>query len=262
MHFCTLVHLLAFFSLVFTKVVCVVLSSVLHFCFVQILDLKHKINFFSFFSLTFLHSHFFSLSISFFGFLFLVLLLPPCLVMLSIVLSCYLVASSYYLDLLHFHAAASRWFITTQSLRCMLLGCCLVIPHCCLIATCVLPHHYFVTTFVIAFIVISSLPMCCLVVVSLFPCCFVTLPCCLASLLHCIKLPSEPSHPPPPPPHLLLHYLTTSCLVTFLPRYLSWLVFPSSLLFCREELGAWRSKDSNNHYRRLVFYFFFWHQNM
>jgi hypothetical protein len=90
--------------------------------------------------------------------------------------------------------------------------------------------------------------LCCLELphIASLPSCL-ALPCCLVAITPQVLLQ---------PPHFLFCCLIASCLATSLPCYLvtlCWLVFPSSLLFCMEVLGAWRSKLSSNE-RRLVFF--------
>jgi len=84
----------------------------------------------------------------------------------------------------------------------------------------------------------------------------------LTSLPRYLEVPSNT----PAPPNLLLCCLAILCLATslpcvgqyfLLPSYfvaLCWLVLPSSLLFCKEELRAWRSKLSNNHHKRWILF--------
>ncbi len=136
MHFCTLALPLVFFSLLFTKVVCVVFSSVLCFCVVKILDLDHKANSFPLFSTFFFCPHLSSLSLSLFLFfsLFVFFFFP----LFFCFLSCCCLPTLCYLKLLPHR-------LITLSLSCRFviasLSCCFIVALllCYLIATS-LPH--------------------------------------------------------------------------------------------------------------------------
>jgi hypothetical protein len=91
-----------------------------------------------------------------------------------------------------------------------------ILPHNCFVAP-LLPHH------------VALLP-------HLIASCFIALP-LLAASLPCLAASKYLLTPP----HLL-----PRCLVVLVPCCLCWLVLPSSFLFYKEELGAWRSKLSNN----------------
>lgn len=129
-------------------------------------------------------------------------------------------------------------------------SCLVALPHCLIILPqhlVLLPCHLFVPCATSSYYLVPL--SCCF---NLLPRttslpratshCFATFLPCAPSLFNCHCTLSTSL-----PPHLLLLYLVALC----------WLVFPSSLLFCREELRAWRNKLSNNQ-KRLSFFFFLW----
>jgi hypothetical protein len=193
---------------------CVLCSLV--FCVVSILDLDHRIKKISFhfiFSVTFLHYHFFFS----FPFVFLlcflsfILFLPPRLAMPCATSSYCLITLFCYLDLLP---------PCTTSLLLSSLFCCYLVC-----------YHIIVSSL---FCYLASLPRASL-------CYRCLLPRCLASLPGCVKVPSTPpfvvSLPCYPVPYCLVALLP-HCFVPLLLHCFYWLVLPSSLLFCKEELGA------------------------
>ncbi len=198
--------------------------------------MDHKVKFHSFFFtffLTFPHFHFFFalLLLSFASYLFscCYLLVFMCLVLLQTI------ASS--------SCSSSHCFV----------HCLIVLPHHCFVhCLIVLPHHCLVH---------------CLVASSRY---LVTLPCCLATLPHCptslvrtwlcyhcsllywlTSLPRYLKVPFNPPTFVvfLLLYLEPCCFTASLPC-VGWYFSSPLVLFCREELGAWKSKLSSNHQRR------------
>ncbi len=235
----------------FTKVVCVVFSSVLCFCIVQILDLDHRANFFSFFFsffLTFFHSHsLFSFLFSFVSFFF-PFLLVSCLVVVSspCVTSSYLVASSYcFLTLPRCYLAHSLVASLPSSPH-YLIALSSLLHHRCFVALVTSSPHYLITLVIL----LPHRPHCCHA--TLLFCCYLVAPPCW------VEVPSNP-------PNLLLRCLTPCCLATLLLHYfccyflfpsLPLLVLPSSLFFCKEELRAWKNKLSNNKHKFLKFYLF------
>ncbi len=140
MHFCTLALPLVFFSLLFTKVVCVVFSSVLCFCVVKILDLDHKANSFPLFSTFFFCPHLSSLSLSI-SFLF-----PFCFFLLSFVFLFFVLLLPPHLVLPQTATSSPHRFVVVLSLRhclvVLLFHRYFVIVHRCLVA--LLFHCYFV----------------------------------------------------------------------------------------------------------------------
>jgi len=112
---------------------------------------------------------------------------------------------------------------------------CLIIALCCLVVASVLPCDALALPY--------TLP--CHYLIITLPCCLMNrraaITCCLATITHYLiaKLLCQVTFCPPP--HLLFCCLVASCLVVSLPCcliVLCWLVFPSSLLFCKEELEA------------------------
>lgn len=112
---------------------------------------------------------------------------------------------------------------------------CLIIALCCLVVASVLPCDALALPY--------TLP--CHYLIITLPCCLMNrraaITCCLATITHYLiaKLLCQVTFCPPP--HLLFRCLVASCLVVSLPCcliVLCWLVFPSSLLFCKEELEA------------------------
>ncbi len=155
------------------------------------MDLDHKVNFLKpFFYFSFPHLSSLSLFFFFsFPYYFFFHSFPSCLLYCCcfVALSCYLVTLSYYLDLLPHHY----------------LACSLVTlpPHHCLS-----PCHLCCLR---CYLVISSLHHC-LVVSSLFCCCFMAARRCFTTLLRWIEVPSNPPFFVSLPRTSLLRRLTTS----------------------------------------------------
>lgn len=201
-------------------------------------SLDHRVKFFSFiftFFLTFLHFQFF--------FSFLLLSFEP-----FVLLSCF----STSLCCLEALLCCLKWLFRHLIVPYVALSCCLkwllhhLIVPCGALSCCLIALSYYINLLPLCLVVphvaqTASLPW----VTSH---CFTTFLPRATLLLGCHHTPSTSW-----PPHLLFHCLIALCLATSSPCYLAplcSLVFFSSLLFCREELGAWRNKVS----RRLVFF--------
>jgi hypothetical protein len=126
-----------------------------------------------------------------------------------------------------------------SSFLCFFVFCLVVASPPCATSNC-----YLITSSLCRCLVASSLPRC--LVVSSLLCHSSSLPCCFAIslLLRCpTSLPRLARSRYLLTPHLLLCYLAAS-----LPCYFYWLVFLSSLLFCKEELGETSSLTTTKHY--------------
>jgi hypothetical protein len=137
--------------------------------------------------------------------------------------------------------------------RCLLLPCCFELPHITLLlhylllffvistSWCLLLPHYFKLLHIVCYLLASHYLLlgCHRISSTFWPFAFVaSSPCCLAPC--CLVVLGLAT--------LLSHTLLPCCFVA-----LCWLVLHSSLLFCKEELGTWRSKLSSNQ-KRLVYF--------
>ncbi len=163
--------------------------------------------------------------LSFFVFFLSFYFLHTLLVSLPCCLACLVTLPHYLASLPHHFTMLLRRLVVP---RATLLSCCLSLPRCLATSHCLVAYCY-----LIAFLShVTSLPSCLVVWLSS---CFV------------------PLEPPPfvvsLPPCLMLHYLV--CLVTLYPMSVGTSLFPFL------QGGAWKSKLSNTHKKKWVFFFFF-----
>jgi len=181
------------------------------FIFLYLLILPHL------FSLSFF-VFLFSPSTSFLCFLFFVLLLPPRLSVPCATSNCFLI------ELLPHHLVLLPWFVASSH---CLLQRVIALPNHCLVHYLITSSHYLAT------------PPCCLVTLLhylawLTP----TLSCYHYSLFHWfISLPCYLKVPLKPSPICCFVALLPCTLLPHCFIALCWLVYFSSVLFCKEELG-------------------------